>query len=101
MRLWQMAALILGPAALLFTAQPARAQVWIGGGPVVVGPAWGAPAWGAPAYVVGPAWGRPVYPVARARYVRPRRFYRRGSYRTGWYGGAWGPSGVWVAGRRW
>jgi hypothetical protein len=87
MRLWQMAVLTLGAAALLFITPPAHAQVWIGGGPVVVGPTWG----------VGPAW-----PVARARYVRPGRYYR-GWYRAGWYGGVVrGPRGrVWVAGRRW
>jgi hypothetical protein len=85
MKRWQMAALTLGAAALLFTVQPAQAQVWIGG-PVVVGPAWG----------VGPAW-----PVARARYIPARRFYRAGWYRGGWYGGVRGPRGVWVAGRRW
>jgi hypothetical protein len=86
MRLWQMAALTLGAAVLLCTAQPAQAQVWIGGGPVAVGPTWG----------VGP-----VYPVARARYLRARRYYRAGWYRGGWYGGVRGPRGVWVAGRRW
>jgi hypothetical protein len=90
---WHLAALTLGAAALLFTARPAQAQVWVGGGPVVVGPAWGGPAWG-----VGPVWG--------ARYVGPtwgwgpRRYYR--PYRRGWYGAVRGPRGrVVVAGRRW
>jgi hypothetical protein len=32
---WQMTAVTLGAAALLLTARPAQAQVWVGGGPVV------------------------------------------------------------------
>jgi hypothetical protein len=90
MRLWQMTALTLGVTALLFTGQPARAQVWVGVNPVVVAPAW----------QVGPAW-----PVARATYVGPvwgaRRYWR--SYRrAGWYGAVRAPRGrVVVAGRRW
>jgi MFS family permease len=90
----------LVPTLVVLIASPyqgkQQAQVWIGGGPVVVGPAWGRPA-----YVVGPAWGPPVYPVERARYLRPPRFDRRGWYRAGWYGGVWGPRDVRVAGRRW
>jgi hypothetical protein len=85
-----MAALTLGAAALLSTAQPAQAQVWIGGGPAVVGPVWGV---------------SPAYSVARARYLRARRYYRAGWYRGGWYGGWYGgvrgPRGMWAAGRRW
>ena len=83
MRRWQPTGLVLGAAALILTARPALAQVWISpSAPVVVAPGWGArPDWGGRRY-----W----------------RGYRRGYRRGGWYGAAWGPRGRVVAvGRRW
>ena len=94
MRSWKLMALALGTAALLFTARPAQAQVFIGPPapvvvapvPVVVGPSWG----------VGPTWGASPYWGAR------RSWYYGPVYRRGWYGGWRGPrGGAWVAGRRW
>jgi hypothetical protein len=86
MRRWQLAALVLGPAALFCAAQPARAQVIIGGlPPIVVTPA---------PIVVAPGWG--------ARPYRGGRRYWRGYRRGGWYAAARGPRGRYVAfGRRW
>ena len=82
MRRWQLTGLVLGAAALCFTARPAQAQVWIGRppppvwpvppigsvppigvvppigsvpGPVVVSPGWGAQ----------PYWGRRPGPIRR------------------------------------
>ena len=103
---WQLTGLVVGAAALLFTARPARAQVWVGRPapivvarpPIVVGrptPVWPVPPVGVVPgpVVVGPDWG------ARPRDVR--RAYRA-ARRGGWYGPAWvPPGGVVVAGRRW
>jgi hypothetical protein len=86
MRRWQPTGLVLGAAALILTARPALAQVWISpSAPVVVAPA---------PVVVGPGWGaRPYWGVRR---------YNRALRRGGWYGAAWGPRGRVVAvGRRW
>ena len=44
MRSWQLTGLVVGAAALLFTARPAQAQVWVG--PPVVAPA--PPVWFSP-----------------------------------------------------
>jgi hypothetical protein len=97
MRSWKLMALALGVGALLFTARPAQAQVFIGPpAPVLVGPA---------PVVVGPSWGYNPYWGVRRGWYGPS--YRRGwygapSYRRGWYGGWRAPRGsVWVAGRRW
>jgi hypothetical protein len=85
MRRWQLTGLAVGAAALLFTAGPAQAQVWIGPpvSPVppigVVPPVWGgppvspvppigtlpgpvvvSPGWGAQPY-----WGRRPGPIRR------------------------------------
>jgi len=85
MRSWKLMALALGAAALLFTARPAQAQVFIGAPPIVVAPA---------PVVIGPTWGyRPYWGVRRGWYAPRRR---------GWYGAVRGPrGGVVVAGRRW
>src|SRR5262245_23244163 len=116
MRRWQLTGLVVGAAALLFTAGPAQAQVWIGPppvgpppfGPPPFGPPFGPPGPGvittlpgviAPGPgvvttlpgVVSPGWGARPYWGARRAY-RPR----------GWYGVARGPRGGVVAvGRRW
>ena len=92
MRSWQLTGLVVGAAALLFTARPAQAQVWVGppvaapsrtvwvSPPVVAAP----PVWAArpapvvvarPSVVVSPGWG------ARPRDVR--RAYRA-ARRAGW-----------------
>ena len=94
MRRRQLTGLVLGAAALFFTARPAQAQVWFGPpvGPPPFGPP--APVWVAPApVVVAPGWSaRPYW-----GWRRDRRALRRG-----WYGTAWGPRGGVVAvGRRW
>lgn len=93
MRRWNLIALVLVAGALLFTAKPAQAQVWIRpAAPVVIVPApivvRPAPVW------VGPSRrGRPYWAVRR--YYRP---FRRG----GRYVSAWAPQGRTVAvGRRW
>ena len=98
MRSWKLMALALGFAALLFTARPAQAQVFIGPpAPVVIAPA---------PIVVGPTWGvSPYWGARRSWYYGP--VYRRGWYgapyaRRGWEAGWRGPRGrAWVAGRRW
>jgi hypothetical protein len=93
MRRWQLTALVLGAAALFFTALPAQAQVWIRPrAPVVIAPA---PVVVAPApVVVGPGWG--------ARPYWGGRRYDRAFRRAGWYGAVRGPRGGVVAvGRRW
>ena len=86
MRSWQLTGLVVGAAALLFTARPAQAQVWVG--PPVAAPArtvWvsppvvaaAPPVWVArPApVVVAPGWG------ARPRDVRRAN---RAARRAGW-----------------
>ena len=93
MRSWKLMALALGFAALLFTARPAQAQVFIGPpAPVVVAPA---PVVVAPSWGVGPSWGAGPYWGYRRAWYRPVP-------RRGGYGGWRGPrGGVWVAGRGW
>jgi hypothetical protein len=102
MKLWKRTALALAAVALLGTARPAQAQVWVGApGPVVVNPGWGpAPVWGvAPAWRPAPVWVAPAWRPAPAwgvrTYYRPFRPYRRG-----WYSTARGPWGGTVV-RRW
>src|SRR5262245_7217967 len=88
-RRWQLTGLVVGAAALLFTAGPPQAQVWIGPPagppPFVVGrptpPVWPVPPVGVvpgpvgvttlPA-VVSPGWGTsPVWPVPPVGVVPP------------------------------
>jgi hypothetical protein len=102
MRRSQLTGLVVGAAALFFTARPAQAQVWFGP-PVVRPPVVIAPppvviapppvVVARPPVVVGPGWGaRPYWGV---RYYRPVP-------RGGWYRPAWGPrGGVVYVGRRW
>jgi hypothetical protein len=105
MKLWKRTVLALGAVALLFTARPAQAQVWIGPpAPVMVTPTWGvAPSWGAvPVWQPAPTWG--VAPGWRAAPAWGVRTYYRPVYRPfrrGWYGVARGPRGGTVAFRRW
>jgi hypothetical protein len=84
MRSLQLTALVLGAAALFFTARPAQAQVWIAPrAPIVVAPA---------PIVVSPGWGATRYWGVR---------YRGWGGRRGWYAGVRGQrGGVVVAGRR-
>jgi len=97
MRKWHLIALALSAAALLSSARPAQAQVWVSPAPVFVQPApvfvQPAPVVVAPAWGVGPAWR--AGPVWGPRYYRPIR-------RGGWYAGVRGPRGgaVVVGGRR-
>jgi hypothetical protein len=97
MRRWQLTALVVGVAALFFTARPAQAQWWIAPpAPVVVTPA---PIVVTPApVVVGPTWGaRPYWGWGARRYA-----YYGPWRRAGWYGAVRGPrGGVVVGGRRW
>jgi hypothetical protein len=83
---WQLTVLVLGAAALFFTAQPAQAQPWVGSpAPAVVNPA---------PLMVSPGWGARPYRVL-GRY---NRFTRMTGYGTAWAPPTSGP--VWV-GRRW
>ena len=109
MRSWQLTGLVVGAAALLFTARPAQAQVWIGppAGPtppvrpvppigIVPGPPVGVvpPIGVVPGpVVVSPGWWASPRDVRRAN---------RAARRVGWYGTAWAPpGGMVVAGPRW
>jgi hypothetical protein len=96
MRRWQLTGLVVGAAALLFTAGPAQAQVWIGPPVRPVPPVWGGPSvWvGAPVqpvppigfippvqpvppigFVPGPGWGtRPYWGARRAHGLFRRRW---------------------------
>jgi hypothetical protein len=83
MRRWQLTGLVVGAAALFFTARPAQAQVWVG--PPIVSPAppsWSAlPSWSAPAGDPGRtgACDAPTVPSAAPA----------GTVRHGDRGGAW------------
>ena len=80
MKSWQLTGLVVGAAALLFTARPAQAQVWFG--PPVAAPA--PPVWfGPPAPVVV---ARPPVVVAPGWGARPRDVRRayRAARRAGW-----------------
>jgi hypothetical protein len=105
MRNWQLTGLVVGAAALLFTARPAQAQVWVS--PPVVAPArpvWvsrpvvaaASPVWVSPPVVAAPpVWAARPAPVVVARPsvvvspgwgARPRDVRRayRAARRAGW-----------------
>jgi hypothetical protein len=102
MRSWQLTGLVVCAAALLFTARPAQAQVWVGppvatAPPVWVGPPVVAPArtvWVNPPVVAAPpVWVSPPVVVAQPPVVvsygwgvRPRDVRRanRIARRAGW-----------------
>ena len=93
MRRWQLTGLVVGAAALLFTARPAQAQVWVGRPPP---PVWPVPPVGVvppppvtpvppigvvpgPG-VVGPGWGTTTYWAGRPTWAQ-RRAYRQAARR--------------------
>jgi hypothetical protein len=96
MKFWQITVLNLIAAALVFTARPAQAQVWVGVRPIVVVPAWRAvPAWPVARVSVGwpVGWGSAWWGPPPLRPV---------PVRAAWVGAVRGPRvGVVVAGGRW